>query len=141
MTLRLDRFDTMPLVGAVMTPFPHFVRPEDSIETVESRMRKFDIHHVPVQSGVEVIGVISDRDLDNQEGAERVADIELDEPYIVGIATPLAEVAREMCEQRHGSAVVVRKGKLAGILSVTDACRLLAEVLEESFPKNSGDAA
>ena len=55
--IQLSRFDHMPLVGAVMTPFPHFVGPEDTVEAVGELMRRFDIHHVPVQEGSEVVGV------------------------------------------------------------------------------------
>jgi hypothetical protein len=33
-----------------------------------------------------------------------------------------------------GSAIVVRQERLAGILSVTDVCRVLAEILRHRFP-------
>ena len=36
---------------------------------------------------------------------------------------------------------VVKKGKLAGILSVTDVCRVLAEILREQFPASGGNDA
>jgi CBS domain-containing protein len=140
-SLSLDRFEQMPLVGAVMTPFPHFVGPQDPIEEVERLMNRFDIHHVAVQQGGEVIGVISDADVACHRSAKRVADVDLAKPYVVGIGTPLSEVVREMAARHSSSALILRQGKLAGILSVTDACRLLADVLEECFPDDSGDAA
>jgi hypothetical protein len=44
---------------------------------------------------------------------------------------------------RHiGSAVILRRGKLAGILSTVDVCRILAEYLENSFaPAKDNSAA
>ena len=36
---------------------------------------------------------------------------------------------------------VVKRGKLAGILSVTDVCRVLTEVLRERFPDSGGNDA
>ena len=44
-----------------------------------------------------------------------------------------------MAEQRMGSALVVRRGKLVGVFTVTDACRLLAAWLRERFPDPAGD--
>jgi CBS domain-containing protein len=45
-----------------------------------------------------------------------------------------------MAENRIGSAIVTKDGKLVGIFTVTDACRALAEVLE-GHREESNDAA
>ena len=65
----------------------------------------------------------------------------LPDTYLVEIDAPLARVASEMADRHIGSAIVVRRGKLAGILSVTDVCRVLAELLDEIYPTGDGDAA
>jgi CBS domain-containing protein len=44
--------------------------------------------------------------------------------------TPLDHVVEEMAERRIGSALVTHHGTLAGIFTVTDACRVLAEILK-----------
>jgi CBS domain-containing protein len=49
------------------------------------------------------------------------------------MTTPLDEVTSEMATRHVGSAVVLRHGKLAGIFSTVDACRLLAEFLRDRF--------
>ena len=43
--------------------------------------------------------------------------------YIVDLATPLAAVLRHMATERIGSAVVMQRGKLAGVFTANDACR------------------
>ena len=64
------------------------------------------------------------------------------DPYSVELTTPLSIVLREMAARRIGAAVVVRAGRLAGIVTVTDACRALGEVLESRFgAPDPGDAA
>ena len=64
------------------------------------------------------------------------------EVYTVDIGTPIAPVVATMAERRLGCAVVLKNGKLAGIFSTTDACDILAHVLEERFPGgDSGNAA
>ncbi|MGO9803915.1 MAG: CBS domain-containing protein [Steroidobacteraceae bacterium] len=39
------------------------------------------------------------------------------------------KVARVMAQNRIGSAIVTKHGKLVGIFTVTDACRALAEII------------
>ena len=54
-------------------------------------------------------------------------------PYVVEMNTPLDDVALEMAERHIGSAVVLRHGRLAGIFSTVDVCRLLGEFLRDRF--------
>jgi acetoin utilization protein AcuB len=113
-------------------------------------MRKHKIRHVPVQRDGEVIGIVSERDLHRwasktSSATDRTvvlaAEAMIPNPYVVPFDTPLSEVAAEMNRRRIGSALVVRHGKLAGILSVMDICRILASVLDTEFPANDGDDA
>jgi hypothetical protein len=47
-----------------------------------------------------------------------------------------------MAEHQLGSAIVTRRGKLAGIFTVTDACHHFAEYLREQVRRaGGGDAA
>jgi acetoin utilization protein AcuB len=138
----------MPKVGAVMTPFPYSARPTDNVEKVERLMHEHEIRHIPVQDDGRVVGIVSERDLHAlanpthpkvDKGRIRVRDVALPNPYVVEIDMPLDQVVTSMAENRIGSAIVVKQGKLVGILSVTDICRVLAELLEERFPAPSGD--
>ena len=90
-----------------------------------------------------MLGVVSERDLHHlvhtalpeaDKARLRIRHLLRHEPYVVEMNAPLDEVAREMAERHIGSAVVVRHGKLAGIFSTVDACRLLAEILRDRFP-------
>jgi CBS domain-containing protein len=62
-----------------------------------------------------------------------------DDPYIVAFDTPLNEVAFEMAKRHIGSAIVLHHEKLAGILSATDICRILADIFESEFSPDTGD--
>jgi acetoin utilization protein AcuB len=147
----MRKYKKMPSVGSVMTPFPFFADAAEPVAKIERLMRKHKIRHVPVQRDGEVIGIVSERDLHHwrsQAAPERdktvllAADAMVPNPYVVAFDTPLSEVASEMNRRRIGSALVVRQGKLAGILSVMDICRILANVLDAEFPvKNGNDAA
>lgn len=139
----LRDYDRMPAVGAAMTPFPHFVRADTPVTEVERLMDAHDIRHIPVLVDAKVVGIISERDLHRLVNPAlpavnkqhiKARNVMVADPYVVETKTPLAEVLSEMADRRIGSAVVVKSGKLAGIFSVTDACRILARELHTRFP-------
>jgi acetoin utilization protein AcuB len=140
--MHLSDYEHMPLVGAAMTPFPYSVGPDASVLDVEHMMNTHRIRHVPVLEEGRVLGVVSERDLHHLVHAAlpeadkarlRIRHLLRQEPYVVEMNTPLDEVAEEMAKRHIGSAVVVRHGKLAGIFSTVDACRLLGEFLRDRF--------
>ena len=53
---------------------------------------------------------------------------------MVDLHTRLDQVVIEMAKRRVGSALVVRDGRLAGILTATDVCRLYGELLTQLAP-------
>jgi len=54
------------------------------------------------------------------------------------MGTPLSEALREMARRKIGTAVVLRAGKLAGIVTLIDVCEAFAEVLEARFGAAGG---
>src|SRR5688572_3819252 len=132
--MHLADYERMPSVGAAMTPFPYSVGPDASVLDVEHLMNAHRIRHVPVQQDGCVLGVVSERELhhlvhaalpDSDKARLRIRTLLRQEPYVVEMTTPLDEVTDEMARRHVGSAVVLRHGKLAGIFSTVDACRLL----------------
>ena len=133
-----------------MTPFPYFVDTDNEVGEVERLMGEHHIHHIPVQQNGRVVGIVSERDLYHlgdrflpikDRARIRARDIMADDPYIVAFDTPLNEVALEMAKRHIGSAIVLHHEKLAGILSATDICRIVAEIFESEFSPNTGDDA
>jgi acetoin utilization protein AcuB len=133
----------MPIVGSVMTSFPYFVEVEDTAAKMERMMDEYNIRHLPVQENGKVIGIVSERDLHHhikREAPEaeknriQARHIMVPHPYIVPFRAPLNEVVFEMAKRRIGSVIVQRQGKLAGILSAIDVCRILGEYLELMYP-------
>ena len=146
----MKRYKKIPSVGSVMTPFPYFVDADAPLADVERLMAVHDIRHIPVQQDGRVVGIISERDVDKlfqplppdtDRARIRARELMVDEPYVVGFDTPIHEVAREMAKRHIGSTIVVHHEKLAGILSETDICRILAEIFESEFSTDGDDAA
>jgi CBS domain-containing protein len=142
----------MPIVGAVMTSFPYFVEGDETATNMERTMDAHAIRHLPVQENGSVVGIVSERDLHHHVKRDAPAaekdkilarDIMVPDPYIVPFRTPLNQVVFEMSRRRIGSVLVERQGKLAGILSAMDVCRVFGEYLESAFPtgRRGGDSA
>src|SRR5512147_386148 len=132
----------MPIVGVVMTSFPYFVETDDPLGRWEPLMAQRGLRHLPVQEKGKLVGIVSERDLHHrlpriappeEKSRLRARDIMIRNPYIVAFNTPLNEVVAQMAMRHIGSAIVTRKGKLAGILSAMDVCRIFAEYLDNQF--------
>lgn len=139
-----------PKLKSVMTPFPHTVDIQAPIDEVRTFMQERQIRHLPVTEEGQLAGIVTDRDIklvlgpdfDYPSARELTArDVYQPEAYVVDIDTRLDAVLEEMSERRIGSALVTRKGRLAGLLTVTDVCRAFAEHLRKWYPDDGGDAA
>ena len=139
----------IPAVKKVMTPFPFSVELQEPLENAREMMSNHKIHHLPVMDQGVPVGVISHRDLlrtvdqgpAKEGGPQFVADVPREEAYVVDLSAPLDHVLQQMAEQRLGTALVVKDDRLAGIFTLTDACRCFAESLRQQFPPAGGDEA
>ncbi len=138
-----------PQVIAFMTPFPHSIDVDAPLEDAHKLMRRRRFRHLPVISGGEIVGVLTDRDIKLVLGPDfgspderelRVRDAYVERPCVVPASTPVAKVARVMAQNRIGSAIVTKHGKLVGIFTVTDACRALAEIIGDHDEEASSAA-
>lgn len=136
----------VPRLKNVMTPFPYSVDAEAPIEQAIEFMRRHKIRHLPVTAKGALTSLVTDRDIKLVLGPDfayprdlKVRDAMVKDCYIVDLATPLHIVLRHMAEHRIGSAVVTRRGKLAGVFTSNDACRAFADLLEDIEAIDDGD--
>lgn len=142
-----------PRVKSVMTPFPTSIAWEAGVSDAVDMMEKHDIRHLPVTRDGELFGVVSDADLrvSRAVGIERIGraaenDLQVGlvctcDPYVVDLETPLSQVADQFAHRQIGSALVTREGRLCGILTTTDICRYLSQLLREMFTTTHGNEA
>lgn len=141
---------TRPSIKSVMTAFPYSIALDAEASAARSMMREHGIRHLPVKDDEgNLVGLLTDRDLKllmgpylsqahNDRALVRHACVFA--PYTVDLDTPLQEVVEHMAEHRIGSALVTKDGRLAGIFTAVDACRLFADLLATDFP-SSDDVA
>jgi CBS domain-containing protein len=132
-----------PHIVSIMTPLPHTIEASHSIHKAKAIMDAEGIRHLPVTSEGRLVGMISERDLKlafaiaaTEESSEglNVGDVCNLEAYIVEYNTPIDHVLIHLAEQRLGSALVTRNGKLVGIVTNTDVYRSYSELLKIAYP-------
>lgn len=140
----------IPTIKSVMSPFPYSVDVGATVADAQKFMREHRIRHLPVTHEGELVGNVSDRDIKLVLGPDfayldpettLVADVLVRDAYIVDMDARLDDVLAHMAEHQLGSAVVTRRGKLAGIFTVTDACQHFAEYLRDQVRRAGGDDA
>lgn len=128
----------IPTVESVMTTFPYSIEADAHASSARTLMTQLHIRHLPVRAGEQFVAVISERDLARAAAAgwdlavtsnTRVQDICSRSVYTVSPDTPLVDVLRHMATQDVDVVLVMRSGKLAGVFTFSDACRLFAELL------------
>lgn len=132
--------ELIPRIKRVMTPFPYSISGEKGLADAQEMMRSHNIRHLPVTKDGALVGVLQwaglrmAQSLANADNPVTVGEVCTREPYVVDLNTPLDEVAETMADRRASVALVTRAGKLCGILTSTDVCRLLAETLRSMNP-------
>ncbi len=127
---------TRPQIKKFMTFIPKSIAFDQTIAQAADFMRKLRLRHLPVIKGGELVGVITDRDIDRALGIKnanaetlKVEDACTFDPYVTTPQASLSEVVEQMAEYKHECALVVDNGKLVGIFTETDARRVLADLL------------
>ncbi len=121
-------------VADYMSHSLHSLEPAHSMAAARRLMRRHKIRHLPILENGELKGVVSQRDLyfvdslDDTDPADvTVGEAMTEDVLAVAPSTPVAEVARQMAEERAGSVIVIKDGKAIGIFTTMDALQVLAE--------------
>jgi acetoin utilization protein AcuB len=133
----------MPNMAEAMTPFPHTIESNESVEVAKKIMASQNIRHLPVMEGGVLLGILTDRDLklsfavtNNEQEISKmpVGEICVTEVYTVDHSDSLRNVVGYMAKNHIGSAIVLKNRKVVGIFTTTDACRKLEELLSITYP-------
>lgn len=138
-------------MASVMTPFPYAVDIDDSLRRAREVMANHDVRHLPVLRKHMLVGILSDRDIKRAMNPDLglppldelfVRDVYVPDPYVVEDDAPLDGVLDHMAANHIGSVLVTKQGRLAGIFTSTDACRVYCDHLRRLFrPRAGNDAA
>ena len=127
-----------PSVLTVMTPFPVHAPPDTSVIAAQALMKGHEVRHLPIQRNGHVIGVVSESDLQMATDLLGGSDFPVwrlctKPPLVVHTEAPVRAVIAEMADLGVDAAVVLRQGRLAGIVTLTDICEALLRMLPGPF--------
>jgi acetoin utilization protein AcuB len=127
-------------IQSVMHPFPHTIGVDQKLSLAKEMMLEHNIRHLPVQKGGQLVGVLTDRDINFALAVDGTTPENLTveeactlEPYLVAPTESVATVARRMAHDHIGCTLIAQNGKLIGIFTTVDACRVLSEALSGSM--------
>jgi acetoin utilization protein AcuB len=126
----------IPTIQKYMTTCPHTIGDEQTMNKAHQIMREYRLRHLPVMNGGNLVGLLSDRDLnlvetlrDVDPAKVPVSDAMSPDPYTVSPDASLDDVVSTMAAKKYGSAVVMQNHKVVGIFTTVDACHAFAELL------------
>ena len=126
----------VPDISKFMTTLPHTIGVEQNLSKAEKMMNQYQVRHLPVLKGGELIGILSDRDVhlvesfrDVDPDQVTVEEAYTPEPFIVSPQSSLEDVCAEMTLHKYGCALVCDNKKLVGIFTWVDALNALGELL------------
>jgi CBS domain-containing protein len=129
---------TQTTIESVMTPYPYSIEIDAQAVTARTMMEQLRIQHLPVRDEERFVGVVTQRVLHMAEhcgfdfsiGSNvRVRDVYTTDVHTVTVGDLLRDVLMTMAERHLDVTLVLRDGHLAGIFTVTDACRQYAKLL------------
>ncbi len=127
----------IPTVQKFMTLVPKSIGCDQTIAQASDFMRKLHLRHLPVLKAGNLVGILTDRDInlvnsfkDVDATKMTVEEAYTANPYFTKPTAPLNEVVAEMAANKYGCALVVDNGKLVGIFTEIDAYKALSELLE-----------
>jgi acetoin utilization protein AcuB len=128
----------MPSVKRYMTREPFAITSTESLLRAKALMAGHSIRHLPVIDGEQLVGIVSDRDVDvvdvipgtNLECIE-VARV-MGPPIVVSGEDPIDEVSELMAKQRRDCVVVNGDHGVVGIFTATDALQALADFVRRA---------
>jgi CBS domain-containing protein len=132
------------LVRDWMTPNPIRIHLQSTLPQARKLMEENHIRRLPVVKEDELVGIVTFGDIREAQPSNvsslrsyemehlinliTVDTVMTADPITITPDTTIAEAARIFLEHKFGGLPVVKKGKLVGIITETDFCRLLMKI-------------
>jgi CBS domain-containing protein len=112
------------------------VSPRTSVEAAMTRMRGRGIRHLVVMDDDQVVGVLSTRDIGRRPPASAsVADVMSPRPVTAAPSTTVRQAANLMRGRSLGCLPIVERGRLKGIVTVSDLLTLIGRGAERPMSR------
>ena len=123
------------LVGKRMSKDPVTVTSQDSLATVQNKMRMGNFRRLPVVEAGQLLGIVTDRDIREHKGFLEQTKVNAAMTEKLVTVTPeitLEEAAKLLLKHKVGGLPVLEQGKLAGIITTSDIVQAFLDVMGAS---------
>ena len=107
------------------------VGPDQADDGLRERMRVAGIHHLVVVYRGELLGVVSSRDLERNQGSVTVAELMSRDPICGEPRTTVRQAANRMRGNSVGCLPVVEDGEVVGVVTVSDLLEMVGRGVEK----------
>jgi acetoin utilization protein AcuB len=127
-----------PSIRTVMTPFPYNIDVDAPISLAQEILDEHKFHHLLVMENGELCGVLSARDVLLSQTLQTnfiddtpvtVRSVYSPIPYTADINADLTTVLDAMIVRNIGSVVITKNGTPSGIITTTDICKAMKELV------------
>jgi acetoin utilization protein AcuB len=128
---------SIPAIQRYMSTSPHTIGAEQTLHKAQKVMQEHKIRHLPVMQANQLVGIISERDIQLVLG---IGGVDADQLTVEDAMTQdvisvdpdagLDEVAALMVERKAGSVVVTQNHHVVGIFTTVDGMLALSELLQ-----------
>jgi acetoin utilization protein AcuB len=108
-----------------------------SVADARERMRRQRIHHLVVANGRGVTGVLSARDLIGVAAGARVDSVMAEHVVSAAPSTTVREAANLLRGRTVGCLPVLERGRVVGMVTITDLLELIGRGAERPTPKST----
>jgi CBS-domain-containing membrane protein len=116
-----------------MTPNPITVAPDEDVKNAFNLLNIHAFRQVPIVKDEQLVGIVTDRDLRvavTRENHPVVANVMSPKPVTISEDSTIEEAAQIICGHKFNALPVLsKKGKLVGIITVTDILNGLLNLL------------
>lgn len=109
------------------------ISPEKTVEDALQLMKLYSIRHLPVVEEDKLIGLVTESSLRpylfNEKLKLPIKEVMIINPIVIDPETSIDEAARLIYKYKIGGLPVVSKGKLIGIITVTDILEAFIELM------------
>lgn len=127
------------MIEKFMSTLPYTIDKNLPVRKALDMMKEYKIRHLPVEYKGELVGVVTNGDIDLANSFEHpeelmIGDIMTLNPYSVSPHTGVDDVVLNMAEHKISCAIIQQdNGKVVGIFTANDGLRVLGEVLKGNF--------
>lgn len=124
-------------LSEIMTESPRSVSPQTSVAEARATMKTAAIHHLVVQAQKRITGVVSERDLRNVNGNLPVSDVMSPKVVTAAPDTTVRQAANLLRGHTVGSLPIVERGRLVGMVTISDLLTLLGRGAERPIAEST----